>query len=75
LASNALPTLQPARLKCLSPGLTLWGTYDGAEVAIDLSGVPDGEGQVFVLRTGGAWRMSVSAAQIQLRRVARAQGA
>jgi len=75
LASNALPTLQTARPKGVGQGLTLWGTYDGAEVAIDLSGVPDGEGQVFVVRTGDAQRMSVSAAQIQLRRVARAQGA
>jgi ParB family transcriptional regulator, chromosome partitioning protein len=74
LTSKALPTVQPARPDCLDLGLTLWGNYDGAEVAIDLSGVPDGEGQVYVLRTGDARRMSVSAAQIQLRRVARAQG-
>lgn len=75
LASNALPTPQTARPNGVGQGLTLLGTYDGAEVAIDLSGVPDGEGQVYVLRTGDTRRLSVSAAQIQLRRVARAQGA
>jgi ParB family chromosome partitioning protein len=49
---------------------TLWGTYGGADVVIDLSGVPEEDGRVFVLRQCDGERLAVQASLVQLRRVA-----
>ena len=74
IASAATPaTHHTARLQP-DRRVTLWGTYDGAAVVIDLSDVPQEEGLVFVLRGGDAKRLSVPASLVQLSRICLATG-
>jgi hypothetical protein len=48
----------------------LWGAYDGVEVLIDLSDVPEEAAHVFVLHDDGhGKRLSVPVSAVQLRRV------
>jgi ParB family transcriptional regulator, chromosome partitioning protein len=49
--------------------VTLWGSYDGGEVVIDLSAVPGEEGVVFVRREPEGERIAVPAARVHLVRV------
>ena len=51
---------------------TLWGTYEGIDVVIDLSEVPEQDGWVFVLRQRDGERLATQASLVRLRRVARA---
>lgn len=51
---------------------TLWARYDGAEVIVDLTAVPNAEGLVYVTRAGASERRAVEAAQLTLLRVTRA---
>ena len=50
--------------------VTLCGSYDGCDVVIDLSGVPDEDGRVFVLRQRDGERLAVQASLVKLLRVA-----
>jgi ParB family chromosome partitioning protein len=74
LASAAAPATHPTARMQPDRRVTLWGTYDGAAVVIDLSDVPEDEGRVFVRRDDGGKRLSVPASLVQLSRVALAAG-
>jgi ParB family transcriptional regulator, chromosome partitioning protein len=55
---------------CGAGVVTLFASYDGAEVVVDLSAVPGEAGAVFVVQQIGGERFAVPAAQVHLVRVA-----
>ena len=59
-------------IRSLPGSLTLWARYDGAEVMIELSAVPEEAGCVFVQKSHGADRITVLASSVQLLRITKA---
>ncbi len=71
--ANAATPRAASQSICSLPGsMTLWARYDGEEVMIELGGVPEEAGCVFVQKLHCADRIVVLASSVQLLRITKA---
>ena len=68
-ANAATSEAESKPIRSLPGSLTLWARYDGAEVTIELSAVPEEAGCVFVRKSHGTDRIVVLASSVQLLRI------